>query len=102
MKTVTSAVMLIALGSALALAACSDEKNPAAQYGNSMVQSLKSAKSAGDKVNVQDVRKSIQEFYAANNRYPADLDELAGFNGMTLRSDGYEYDPATGALTEKP
>jgi hypothetical protein len=83
------------------LASCSDEKNPAQQYGNTMVQSLKSAKKLDNTVNVQQVQKSIQEFYAANGRYPADLNEVATFNGITLKSDNYDYDPATGALTEK-
>lgn len=66
-----------------------------------MVQSLKSAKSVENKVNVEEVRKSIQEFYAANGRYPADLTELSTFNGITLKSDKYDYNPATGTLTEK-
>jgi hypothetical protein len=85
--------------SLVAFASCTD--NPAKQYGNTMVQSLKSAKKVDATVNVQEVRKSIQEFNAANGRYPADLDEVSAFNGMTLKSDKYDYDPATGALTEK-
>lgn len=92
---------LIALCSLfLAFAACED-KNPAQQYGNTMVQSLKSAKSVENKVNVQQVQESIQEFYAANGRYPADLSEVSAFNGITLKSDKYDYNPATGALTEQ-
>lgn len=94
--------LITLLGLFLALAACSDDKNPAQQYGNTMVQSLKSAKSVENKVNILEVQKSIQEFYAANGRYPADLNELATFNGMTLKSDQYDYNPATGALTAKP
>lgn len=82
------------------LASC-DDKNPAQQYGNTMVQSLKNARKLDNKVNVQEVRKSIQEFYAANGRYPADLNEISAFNGMTLKSDQYEYNPETGTLTEK-
>ncbi len=94
------AVIVMLLVSLVLFSACKD--NPAQQYGNTMVQSLKSTKSVESKVNVADIRKSIQEFYAANGRYPADLNELTAFNGMTLKSDQYEYDPATGALTEKP
>ena len=81
------------------LAACTD--NPVQQYGNTMTQSLKSAKKLDSTVNVQQVQKSIQEFYAANGRYPADLNELSAFNGITLKSDKYDYDSATGMLTEK-
>lgn len=94
-------IALLGMTSALTIASCNNDKNPAQQYGNTMVQSLKSAKKLDATVNVLEVKKSIQEFYAANNRYPADLNELSTFNGMTLKSDQYDYDPATGNLTEK-
>ena len=93
---------IIPLGFCLVLAACSDDKNPVQQHGNSMVQSLKTTKNVEKKVNVLEVQKSIQEYYAANGRYPADLNELAAFNGMTLESDKYAYDPATGTLSQRP
>jgi hypothetical protein len=92
----------IPLGLCLALFACNDDRNPAQQYGNSLVQPLKTTKSVEKKVNVLEMQKSIQEFYAANGRYPADLNEVAAFNGMALESDKYDYDPATGSLTPKP
>ncbi len=96
-----SLLLVLMIISFVTLASCKDDKNPVQQYGNTMVQSLKSAKKLDSSVNVQQVQKSIQEFYAANGRYPADLNELATFNGMTLKSDKYDYDPATGTLTEK-
>jgi hypothetical protein len=83
----------------LSVASCTD--NPAQQYGNTLVRPLKSAKKLDATVNVLEVNKSIQEFYAANGRYPADLNELSTFNGMTLKNDQFDYDPATGNLTEK-
>lgn len=92
---------LIAAFFLLTLTSCSDDKNPVQQYGNTMTQAHKSARTLDSKVNILEVRKSIQEFYAANGRYPSDLNELSGFNGMTLKGDKYEYDPASGALTEK-
>jgi len=91
--------LFIFLAALVVLAACTD--NPVQQYGNTMTQSLKSAKKLDSTVNVQQVQKSIQEFYAANGRYPADLNELSAFNGITLKSDKYDYDSATGMLTEK-
>jgi len=83
------------------LASCSDDRNPAKQYGNTLTQSYKNAKDTGNKVNIQQVQKSIQEFYAANGRYPADLGEVSAFNGMELKHDDFSYDPATGTLSEK-
>lgn len=93
--------LFILVTTLVALVSCTDDKNPAQQYGNTMVQSLKSAKKLDSSVNAQQVQKSIQEFYAANGRYPADLSELTAFNGMTLKSDKYDYNSATGMLTEK-
>lgn len=93
--------MFIILAALVALVSCTDDKNPAQQYGNAMVQSLKSAKKLDNSVNVQQVQRSIQEFYAANGRYPADLNEVSAFNGITLKSDNYDYNPATGSITEK-
>jgi hypothetical protein len=92
---------LFGMASAITVSSCNNDKNPAQQYGNTIVQPLKSAKKLDATVNVLEVKKSIQEFYAANGRYPADLNELATFNGMTLKSDQFDYDPATGNLTEK-
>jgi hypothetical protein len=87
--------------SLFALGSCSDDKNPVQQYGNTMVQSYKSAQKLDSTVNILQVRKSIQDFYAANGRYPADLNEVSSFNGLSLKSDNFDYNPATGELTEK-
>ena len=88
-------------GPCLVLTSCSDEKNPVQQYGNTLTQSYKNAQQVDSRVNILQIRKSIQEFYTANDRYPADLNELSGFNGITLKGDKFEYDPATGTLMEK-
>jgi hypothetical protein len=93
--------LLVSFIALFSLVSCSDDKNPAQQYGNTMMQSYKSAQKLDAKVNVQQVQKSIQEFNAANGRYPADLKELISFSGLMLKSDQYCYDPASGALTEK-
>ena len=92
---------LFLLGSCVLLASCSDEKHPVQRYGTTMTQSYKSARTLDSKGNVQQVRKSIQEFHAANGRYPANLDELAAFNRLTLKHDDYDYDPTNGNLVEK-
>jgi len=93
---------VMVLGLLLALISCKDDKNPVQQYGNTLTQSYKSAKKLDKTVNIEQVQKSIQEFYAANGRYPADLNEVSSFNGITLKNDNYNYDPANGTLTEKP
>ncbi len=88
-------------GLLLAFASCTDDKIPAQQYGNAMTQSYKSAQKLDAKVNVAQVQKSIQEFYASNGRYPTDLNELSTVSGLTLKSDNYDYNPVDGTLAEK-
>ena len=100
MNSIHAGLVVLSI-SVLTLASCSDDKNPAQQYGNTMVQSYKSAQKLDAKVNIQQVQKSIQEFHAANGRFPADLSEVSSFNGISLKSDHYDYNPATGELTEK-
>ena len=90
------------LGLFFILPSCSEERNPVQQYGNTMTQSYKNAQKLDSKVNVLEVKKSIQEFYAANGRYPADLSELSDFNGITLKGEKFDYDPSNGTLVEKP
>jgi len=85
----------------LLLTACTEEKNPAQQYGNTMVQTYKNTQKFEKKLDLQQAQKSIQEFYAANGRYPADLKELSGFNGLSLDAEQYDYDSANGTLTQK-
>jgi hypothetical protein len=80
---------------------CTEEKKTVKKYGNTLTQSYKTVKKIDKDLNVQQVQKSIQEFSAANGRYPAYLGELSSFNGMALDSTKYTYDPTTGTLTEK-
>ena len=92
---------LIALSIMLcAVMSCSDEKNTVQQYGNTLTQSYKSAKKLDKDVNIQQLQQSIQGFNAANGRFPADLNELSSFSGLTLKSENYVYNPLDGTLTE--
>ncbi len=85
----------------LATAACTDEKNPAQQYGNTTVQTYRNVQKFEKKIDLQQAQKSLQEFYAANGRYPADLNELSHFSGLALDSGQYDYNATTGSLTPK-
>ncbi len=91
--------LMFSLISLFIIVSCND--NPAQQYGTTMTQSYKSAQKLDAKVNIQQVQKSIQEFYAANGRFPSDLNELSATSGLTLKNDNYVYNPENGTLTEK-
>ncbi|MDH4162419.1 MAG: hypothetical protein OEW15_06980 [Nitrospirota bacterium] len=101
MKQLSAGAVLIAALLMATIIACTDDKNPAQQYGTTMVNSLKSAKSVEDKAHADAARKAIQDFHVTNGRYPADLAELLSATGLPLKSDAYDYDPSTGTLTKK-
>ncbi len=82
------------------IASCNDN-TPAQQYSTTLTQSYKSAQKLDANVNMLQIQKSIQEFYAANGRYPADLSELKTTSGLELKSGNYVYNPENGTLTEK-
>ncbi len=92
--------LIFSLISLFVIVSCNDN-NPAQQYGTTMTQSYKSAQKLDAKVNIQQVQKSIQEYHAANGRYPSDLNELSATSGLTLKNDNYVYNPENGTLTEK-
>lgn len=100
MKHLTTGFTLL-FGFMLIFTACTEEKNPAQQYGNTLGQSLKSAKNVDDKAHADAARKAIQDFYATKGRYPADLAEVSAAIGIPLAGDKYDYNAETGTLTAK-
>ncbi len=79
---------------------CKD-KNPVEQYDNTHIKTYKDSQQFGEKTTVRNLQESIRAFYAANGRYPNDLKELEDFTGVLLDSSKYDYDPATGVITQR-
>ncbi len=92
--------LVFLLGLLFMIASC-NENSPAQQYSTTLTHSYKSAQKLDTNVNIQMIQKSIREFYAANGRYPADLNELKTAGGLELKSANYVYNPENGTLTEK-
>lgn len=88
------------LFAALFFAACTEQQDPVQRYGTSLTDSYAKAKALDKSVNMQQVQNAIHQFYAANGRYPNDLDEASSASGLSLKSGNYEYSPATGILKE--
>jgi hypothetical protein len=91
--------LVFLLSSLFVVVSCNE--NPAQHYGTTMTQSYKSAQKLDATVNIQQVQMLIQEFNAANGRYPTDLNELSTTSGLTLKNSNYLYNPENGTLTEK-
>ncbi|GAB4482680.1 MAG: hypothetical protein OHK006_01680 [Thermodesulfovibrionales bacterium] len=59
------------------------------------------SKEAGAAANIDSIRTAIKAFHAANDRYPASLDEIKSFVGSDIDLGPYTYDPLTGSVTIK-
>lgn len=59
------------------------------------------SKEAGAEANIDSIRTAIKAFHAANDRYPASLDEIKAFIGSDIDLGPYTYDPQTGSVTIK-
>ncbi|KJR43256.1 secreted protein [Candidatus Magnetoovum chiemensis] len=83
---------------------CKDTKETIEKGGEAIVKqhdAQEKSRAAVAKTNLTSLQSSINSFYAAEGRYPSDINEVASFAGVELEPGIYNYDPATGQLTAK-
>lgn len=91
--------MLIFFGMMLVIAACKEKpKNPVAEYGDTLINSIDRSRAAADVANLDALKKALQAYHAAQDKYPADLGELAPLIGGGVDFSKYDYDPQTGTV----
>jgi hypothetical protein len=76
-------------------------KNPVAEYGDTMINSYQKGKQAGVDGNLDAVRKAVQAYHAANDKYPQNLDEIQPLIGSAVDFSKYDYNPENGTVTLK-
>ena len=82
--------------------ACDEKpKNPVAEYGDTMINSYKKGQAAGETLNLDAVKKSVQAYHAANDKYPQTLDEIKDMIGAKIDLSRYDYNPQTGSVSLK-
>ena len=98
MKRLFFAVVILAFS----LACDNKPKNPVAEYGDTMINSYQKGKQAGVEGNLDAVKKAIQAYRAANDKYPQNLEEIKPLLGGTeLDFSKYDYNPENGTVTLK-
>jgi hypothetical protein len=84
------------------LSACEEKpKNPVSEYGDALVSSYKKGQRAGETGNLEAVRKTVEAYHAANDRYPQSLDEIKDMIGSKIDLSKYDYNPENGTVTLK-
>jgi len=97
LKTVVSILICLFF-----LPACDEKpKNPVAEYGDVMVDSYKRGQQAGEKANLDTLKKAVQLYYAANDKFPQTLDEAKDFIGPDIDISKYDYNPDNGTVSLK-
>ena len=84
------------------LFACDEKpKNPVAEYGDALVGSYKRGQQAGEKANLDAVKKAVQLYYSTNDKFPKNLDEAKDFMGPDIDISKYDYNPDNGTVSLK-
>ena len=86
---------------AAALACDEKPKNPVAEYGNAMMNSYQRGKQAGVEESLDAVKKALQAYHAANDKYPQNLEEIKPLFSSEVDLSKYDYNPENGAVTFK-
>ena len=94
-------IILIPVVLSLFVACDEKPKNPVAEYGDAMLNSYKKGQVAGETVNLDAVKKSVQAYHAANDKYPQSLDEIKDMIGARIDLSKYDYNPQTGSVSLK-
>ena len=82
--------------------ACKEKpKNPVAEYGNVMMDSCEKGMQGGEMANLDAVKKVIQAYHAANDKYPVNLEEVQPLIGSEMDFSKYDYNSENGTVTIK-
>ncbi len=84
------------------MSACDEKpKNPVAEVGDNLINSYKKGMRAGAIANLHALKMAIQVYYAENDKYPENLDELSNLVKSSSEIDfsGFDYDPESGSIS---
>ena len=101
MRNVGRLICGLALCAFLAIACDEKPKNPVSEYGDALIGSYKSSQKAGEEANLDAVKKALQAYRAANDKYPSVLEDVGDLIGGKVDFSKYDYNPGTGEVSLK-
>jgi hypothetical protein len=82
--------------------ACKEKpKNPVAEYGDALIDSYKRGQNAGEKANLDALKKAVESYRATNGRLPENMEEMKEFIGSGIDTSKYDYNSENGAVSLK-
>jgi hypothetical protein len=94
-------ICALVLCSLLTIACDEKPKNPVSEYSDALIGAHTSAKLAGEAANLDAVKKAVQAYRAANDKYPAVLEDVGDLIGGNVDFSKYDYNPETGKVSLK-
>jgi hypothetical protein len=76
-------------------------KNPVSEYGDTMIDSYRKGQQAGVTGNLDALKKGIDAYRAANDKYPPSLTEVRDLIGSNIDLTQYDYNPENGTVSLK-
>lgn len=76
-------------------------KNPVSEYGDAMIDSYKKGQQVGITANLDALKKGIEAYRAANDKYPPSLHEVRDLIGSNMDLTQYDYNPENGTVSLK-
>ena len=77
---------------------CEDKKPP---VSGTIINTVDRARQAGDTADLNAIRKTVQAYHSANEKYPESLNEIKGMIGSEIEMSKYDYNPQTGTVSLK-
>ena len=85
----------------LAVSCDQKPKNPAAEYGDALIDAYKRGGQAGETANLDAVKKAVDAYHATNDKYPQSLDEVRYLINSPIDLSRYDYNPDNGSVSLK-
>ena len=94
-----SIIIIVLIASAFFVSCKEEPSKPLQEIGNAVVlDPLKTSKTVENIANIEEIRRTINEYYNLNGKYPADISVIEAQMTKKFDSSKYDYNGQTGEI----